>query len=165
MQKLTTKISVKLEPDQLYDLQEVAESQGLTVSRCVRKAVVSYIREHNEEGGSSILRLTLTRLEKEAAQKSLRAREKKCDEEAKALNREIGSLEGQRSSRFREQVIETNHHSNLGYADIDDGEWQITGCEMDLLFVEQVNLAIAGEKAIWPDEDGRVVDILAINLR
>ena len=66
MPKLTTKISVKLEPDQLYDLQEVAESQGLTVSRCVRKAVVSYIREHNEEGGSSVLRLTLTRLEKEA---------------------------------------------------------------------------------------------------
>ncbi len=66
MPKLTTKISVKLEPDQLYDLQEVAESQGLTVSRCVRNAVVRYIREHNEEGGSSVLRLTLTRLEKEA---------------------------------------------------------------------------------------------------
>jgi len=63
MPKLSTKITVKLEPELLSELQASAESEGKTISGCVREAVINYVRERRLEGEPHVLRLTLTRYE------------------------------------------------------------------------------------------------------
>ena len=65
MPRLSTKVTVKLEPDLLTNLQSVAESGGQTVSGCVREAVIRYLREQRTDGGPGVIRLTLTRFERE----------------------------------------------------------------------------------------------------
>jgi len=64
MPKLSTKITVKLEPDLLDDLQLTAESEGKTISECVREAVIKYIQEQREKSQPQVLRLNLSRYER-----------------------------------------------------------------------------------------------------
>lgn len=63
MPKLSTKITVKLEPELLSELHASAESEGKTISGCVREAVINYVRERRMDGEPHVLRLTLTRYE------------------------------------------------------------------------------------------------------
>ena len=63
MPKLSTKITVKLEPELLSELHASAESESKTISGCVREAVINYVRERRKDGGPHVLRLTMTRYE------------------------------------------------------------------------------------------------------
>lgn len=63
MPRLSTKITVKLEPELLQELQIISESEGQTISRLVREAVNSYVNERREEDGMGILRLSMSRFE------------------------------------------------------------------------------------------------------
>ena len=63
MPKLSTKITVKLEPELLSELHSSADSEGKTISECVREAVINYVRERRMDGEPRVLRLTLTRYE------------------------------------------------------------------------------------------------------
>lgn len=64
MPRLSTKITVKLEPELLKDLHETADDEGRTISECVREAVLRYIRERRETERTTVLRLNLTRYER-----------------------------------------------------------------------------------------------------
>jgi hypothetical protein len=63
MPRLSTKITVKLEPELLQELQNISESEGLTISRLVRDAVNDYFKERREDDGMGIVRLSLSRFE------------------------------------------------------------------------------------------------------
>lgn len=63
MPRLSTKITVKLEPELLQALQAISEAEGQTISRLVRDAVNSYVDERREEDGTGIIRLSLSRFE------------------------------------------------------------------------------------------------------
>ncbi|MGA1822270.1 MAG: ribbon-helix-helix domain-containing protein [Thermoplasmatota archaeon] len=63
MPKLSTKITVKLEPELLSELHASAESEGKTISECVREAVINYVKERRTDGEPHVLRLMLTRYE------------------------------------------------------------------------------------------------------
>jgi len=63
MPRLSTKITVKLEPELLQDLQFISESEGLTISRLVREAVYEYIKERRDNSGLGIVKLGLSRFE------------------------------------------------------------------------------------------------------
>ena len=63
MPRLSTKITVKLEPELLQDLQGISESEGLTISRLVREAVYNYINERRDNEGMGIVKLNLSRFE------------------------------------------------------------------------------------------------------
>ena len=63
MPRLSTKITVKLEPELLQDLQMISESEGLTISRLVREAVYNYIQERRDNEGMGIVKLNLSRFE------------------------------------------------------------------------------------------------------
>jgi metal-responsive CopG/Arc/MetJ family transcriptional regulator len=63
MPRLSTKITVKLEPELLQELQMISESEGQTISRLVREAVNNYVNERREEDGMGILRLSMSRFE------------------------------------------------------------------------------------------------------
>jgi metal-responsive CopG/Arc/MetJ family transcriptional regulator len=63
MPRLSTKITVKLEPELLQELQVISESEGQTISRLVREAVNNYVNERREEDGMGILRLSMSRFE------------------------------------------------------------------------------------------------------
>jgi len=63
MPKLTTKITVKLEPEFLQDLQSISESEGMTISRLVREAVYDYVSERRDEESPGTIRLSLSRFE------------------------------------------------------------------------------------------------------
>lgn len=63
MPKLTSKVTIKLEPRLLDILQELADSEGLPVSSYIRKAVIEHIGERHEEGTPHTLRIELTEME------------------------------------------------------------------------------------------------------
>jgi hypothetical protein len=56
-------MTIKLEPELLRKLQAIAESEGITVSSSVRRAVIDYIREQSEPGSGNELRMDLTLME------------------------------------------------------------------------------------------------------
>ncbi|MDG6224357.1 MAG: hypothetical protein QCI82_02465 [Candidatus Thermoplasmatota archaeon] len=63
MPRLSTKITVKLEPELLQELQLISEYEGHTVSRLVRESVYNYVKERREGYGSGTIRLNLSRFE------------------------------------------------------------------------------------------------------
>ena len=63
MPKLTSKVTIKLEPGLLDVLQELADSQGLPVSSYIRKAVIEHVGIRQENESSYKLRIETTDLE------------------------------------------------------------------------------------------------------
>lgn len=63
MPKLTSKVTIKLEPGLLDKLVELAESEGLPVSSYIRKAVIEHVGMRQDEGISTQMRIQPTRTE------------------------------------------------------------------------------------------------------
>ena len=63
MPRLSSKMTIKLEPELLQKLQAMAETEGVTVSNCVRRAVIDYVREQGDAERTNTLRLDLTLME------------------------------------------------------------------------------------------------------
>lgn len=63
MPKLTSKVTIKLEPSLLDVLQELADSQGLPVSSYIRKAVIEHVGIRQENENPYKLRIETTDLE------------------------------------------------------------------------------------------------------
>lgn len=63
MPKLTSKMTVKIEPELLHRIQALAESKEISVSYYVRKALIDHIRDVEEENSPSSLRLKLSMME------------------------------------------------------------------------------------------------------
>ncbi len=61
--RMSSKMTIKLEPELLRRLQAIAEREGGTVSNSVRRAVIDYIREQSEPGSANELRMDLTLME------------------------------------------------------------------------------------------------------
>lgn len=64
MPKLTSKMTVKIEPELLQSIQALAESQEVSVSYYVREALIDHIRDVEEEGSPSSLNLSLSLMER-----------------------------------------------------------------------------------------------------
>ena len=60
---MSSKMTIKLEPELLRKLQAIAEREGVTVSSSVRRAVIDYVREQSEPGSANELRMDLTLME------------------------------------------------------------------------------------------------------
>ncbi|MGA1872414.1 MAG: hypothetical protein ACMUHY_01970 [Thermoplasmatota archaeon] len=67
MPKMTSKITMKIEPKLLERIQSRADSEGLAVSSYIRKAVISYIGERKEDPRT--IRFEMTPLEIRAINK------------------------------------------------------------------------------------------------
>ena len=63
MPRLTSKMTLKIEPELLQRIQAMAESRGVSVSYYVREAVIEHIRETEEEISPSSLRISMTLME------------------------------------------------------------------------------------------------------
>lgn len=63
MPKLTSKVTVKLEPGLLDHLQELADSEGLPVSSYIRKAMIEHVGIRQESENGQYLRIETTELE------------------------------------------------------------------------------------------------------
>lgn len=62
MPKMSSKVTMKIEPKLLQTIQVRAEAEGLAVSSYIRKAVISYIGERQEDDPRAI-RFEMTPLE------------------------------------------------------------------------------------------------------
>jgi hypothetical protein len=71
MPKLTSKVTMKIEPGFLEAIQEMADKEGLPVSSFIRKAVISHIRGGQESDPNS-LRMELTEMEIRAINRLVR---------------------------------------------------------------------------------------------
>jgi len=72
MPKLTSKVTMKIEPGFLEAIQEMADREGLPVSSYIRKAVISHIRGR-QESDPNIMRMELTEMEIRAINRLVRA--------------------------------------------------------------------------------------------
>ncbi len=63
MPRLTSKMTLKIEPELLRRIQAKAESRGVSVSYYVREAVIEHIRETEEEISPSTMRINMTLME------------------------------------------------------------------------------------------------------
>jgi hypothetical protein len=64
MPKLTSKMTVKIEPELQRRIQLLAETKETSVSNYVRKALIDHVRDVEEENSPSTLRLKLTMMER-----------------------------------------------------------------------------------------------------
>ncbi len=71
MPKLTSKVTMKIEPGLLDAIQEMADREGLPVSSFIRKAVISNIRG-GQESDPNVLRMELTEMEIRAINRLVR---------------------------------------------------------------------------------------------
>jgi hypothetical protein len=62
MPKMSSKVTMKIEPKLLHTIQVRAEGEGLAVSSYIRKAVINYIGERQEDD-PRIIRFEMTPLE------------------------------------------------------------------------------------------------------
>jgi hypothetical protein len=62
MSKMTSKVTMKIEPKLLHTIQVRAEGEGLAVSSYIRKAVINYIGERQEDD-PRVIRFEMTPLE------------------------------------------------------------------------------------------------------
>jgi hypothetical protein len=62
MPKMSSKVTMKIEPKLLHTIQVRAEGEGLAVSSYIRKAVINYIGERKEDD-PRVIRFELTPLE------------------------------------------------------------------------------------------------------
>lgn len=63
MPRLTSKMTVKIEPELLQRIQEISESRNISVSYYVREALIKYQREADDERTHRSLRVNLTPME------------------------------------------------------------------------------------------------------
>lgn len=63
MPRLTSKMTVKIEPELLQRIQETSESRNISVSYYVREALIKYQREADDDRTHRSLRVNLTPME------------------------------------------------------------------------------------------------------
>ena len=78
---------------------------------------------------------------------------------------DLSSAQGQGACHFGKDPIEANHDSDFDSADFEDLQSLIARMEELLLTVEKVQLSILSDKALRPDNNGRVIDAVASDFR
>ncbi len=63
MPRLTSKMTVKIEPELLHRIQVLSDEEDISVSHYVRKALIQYIREVEDENSPRSVRIDLTLME------------------------------------------------------------------------------------------------------
>ncbi len=72
MPRLSSKMTLKIDPELLRRIQSEADERSISVSNYVRKALIHYIREMEEEMSPTSLRISLTLMETHVLSQLLR---------------------------------------------------------------------------------------------
>ena len=107
MPKMSSKVTMKIEPKLLETISVKAEAEGLAVSSYIRKAVISYIGERLENNPRSI-RFEMTSMEIRVINKLLDLGVVKTDEDVfhNALNEYLRCEYDKVVSRAKDMMIE-----------------------------------------------------------
>ena len=113
MPKMTSKVTMKIEPKLLHTIQVRAEGEGLAVSSYIRKAVINYIGERQEDD-PRVIRFEMTPLEIRAIYKliGLGVVCKKEDAFHNAFDSFLRSEYDNVVSRAKEMLIDDHLSSN-----------------------------------------------------